>query len=487
MNDQRHPGRPAFFGHGRPEEYLAAIADAAIMTAAQGYSAPSAHSNTALSQLKHDVNAVNFEEPLRTRSAVLDEIDDLYLEHAVWFHHGSYAAHLNCPVTTASLAASAIVSAVNSSLDTWDQSRAGTLIEQRLLKEVCGWIGFGEGSDGVFTPGGTTSNLQAMLLARGAATLKTSVSLDVLRVYTTANTHFSIAKALHVLGLPPSAVVTVPTLADGSMCAYSLTVAIAADCAAGLQPMAVIATAGTTDRGAIDPIADIAAVCEAYDVWLHVDAAIGGILLASDLTRPVLAGVSRASSVTLDFHKTFFVPVGCSALIVSDARHFAHSAWHADYLNPASSPLPNSVDKTLQTTRRFDALTLWASLRQHGAEAIVESFRECLRRAQWAYDEVDADPALEALEVPQLTMLLFRFTGDGLDPVSRTAVNRAIRDATLASGDVSVAATTLDGDYWLKLTLLNPETTRDDIQRVVAHVAALGNRFLPTTTERSAA
>ena len=134
--------------------------------------------------------------------------------------------------------------------------------------------------------------------------------------------------------------------------------------------MAVVATAGTTDFGAIDPLTAVAGLCAAYGAWLHVDAAYGGGLLASPTRRHLLDGIEHADSVTVDYHKTWFQPVSSSALLVRDGRHLGHVTWHADYLNPKDAEHPNQVDKSLQTTRRFDALKLWLTLRIMGPDTI---------------------------------------------------------------------------------------------------------------------
>ena len=193
-----------------------------------------------------------------------------------------------------------------------------------------------------------------------------------LRIFASEDGHFSVQKSARLLGLGDAAVVTVPTDSDRRMDVGALSKALS-DCVAdGLVPMAVVATAGTTDFGAIDPLRTIAELCQLHDTWLHVDAAYGGGLLASQKLRHRLAGIERADSVTVDYHKTWFQPVSSSALIVRDGRHLGHVTWHADYLNPKDAAHPNQVDKSLQTTRRFDALKLWLTLRIMGPDQIGE-------------------------------------------------------------------------------------------------------------------
>ena len=213
---------------------------------------------------------IDLDGPTVDLEGALAELSEVYFDDAVWFHDPRYAAHLNCPVLLPALLAEVFVSAVNSSLDTWDQSAGGTLIERRLIDWTARRIGFGPEADGIFTSGGTQSNLQALLLARGQACLAESdpsapvaATLARLRIFATAESHFSVQKAASVLGLGAEAVVLVPTDHLHRMDPFALADALAGAAAHDLLPMAVVATAGTTDLGAIDPIDRIADVCAA--------------------------------------------------------------------------------------------------------------------------------------------------------------------------------------------------------------------------------
>ncbi|GEP33198.1 hypothetical protein NSZ01_09660 [Nocardioides szechwanensis] len=231
---------------------------------------------TAPQQAAPPITAVDLDQPLHDPELALAEMSRLYLDDAVWFHDPSYAAHLNCPVVIPALLAEVFVSAVNSSLDTFDQSVGGTFVERHLVDWTCGRIGFGPGADGIFTSGGTQSNLQGLLLARDRALLTATDDPTLLRIFASVDGHFSVQKAARVLGLGDDAVVTVPVDGDRRMDAGALGKALADCVAAGLVPMAVVATAGTTDFGAIDPLRTVAALGELYGAWFHVDAAYGG-------------------------------------------------------------------------------------------------------------------------------------------------------------------------------------------------------------------
>lgn len=439
------------------------------------------------------VAGVDLDAPLHDAAAALDELEEVYLRDAVYFHHPRYLAHLNCPVVIPALVGEAVLSAVNSSLDTWDQSAGGTLIERRLIDWTTDRIGLGEHADGIFTSGGSQSNLQAMLLARDEACRReltrdgapsparlTDV-LPRLRILTSECSHFSIRKAATLLGMGAEAVIAVPADDNKRMRTADLADELARCHRDGLIPMAVVATAGTTDFGSIDPLPEMADLCDRYGAWLHVDAAYGCGLLVSR-RRELLSGIERADSVTVDYHKSFFQPVSSSAILVRDRATLRHVTYHADYLNPrrmAEKRIPNQVDKSIQTTRRFDALKLWLTLRIMGARAVGELFDEVIDRAADAWKLLHDDPRFEVVVEPQLSTLVFRYLPAAeQDPELTDRVNLHARDALFASGDAIVAGTKVDGRHYLKFTLLNPETTLEDIATVLDLIAEHAGSFL---------
>lgn len=453
--------------------YRSLVAQTASRVAARFAEATQPSSGASRAELQRQVDAVDLTASGVGTPTAIREIDELFLENAVWFHHPAYAAHLNCPVALPAVAAEAVLAAVNPSVDTYDQSTVGTLMERRLIDVAAGWIGFHAG-DGVFTSGGTQSNLHALFLAREAALAEARMpraqALPRLVVFATASSHFSVGKSALLLGLADDAVIVVADDGEGRMLPAALDDAMASAVASGRLPMAVVATAGTTDRGVIDPVAAVAAVCDARGVWLHVDAAYGCGLLVSRRRRHLLDGIERARSVTVDFHKSFFQPVSSSAILVREPRDLAAGAWHADYLNPLENEEPNQVDKSLQTTRRFDALKLWVSLRAIGADRIGEMFDAVIDLAQAVSDAVDADDELELVGRSQLSTVLFRLRTEGTSAHEQDALVAGVRRVLFESGRALVAKTVIDGRPCLKLTLLNPETTLDDVLAILGMV-----------------
>ncbi|MBQ0947539.1 lysine decarboxylase DesA [Streptomyces sp. RK76] len=468
------------------EQYRRSVIEGVERVAAKLATTDRPFTGVTVDALSPRIDAIDLDEPLHDTAAVLDELEDVYLRDAVYFHHPRYLAHLNCPVVIPALLGEAVLSAVNSSLDTWDQSAGGTLIERKLIDWTCARIGLGPAADGVFTSGGTQSNLQALLLAREEAKAEDFADL---RIFASEASHFSVRKSAKLLGLGPDAVVSIPVDRDKRMQTVALARELERCARDGLVPMAVVATGGTTDFGSIDPLPEIAGLCEQYGVWMHVDAAYGCGLLASLKYRDRITGIERADSVTVDYHKSFFQPVSSSAVLVRDAATLRHATYHAEYLNPrrmVQERIPNQVDKSLQTTRRFDALKLWMTLRVMGADGIGALFDEVCDLAAEGWKLLAADPRFDVVVQPSLSTLVFRhIPADVTDPAEIDRANLYARKALFASGDAVVAGTKVAGRHYLKFTLLNPETTPADIAAVLDLIAGHAEQYLGDSLDRA--
>ncbi|MEV5815837.1 lysine decarboxylase DesA [Streptomyces mutabilis] len=468
------------------EQYRRSVTEGVERVAAKLATTDRPFTGVTVDALSPRIDEIDLDKPLHDTAAVLDELEDVYLRDAIYFHHPRYLAHLNCPVVIPAVLGEAVLSAVNSSLDTWDQSAGGTLIERKLIDWTTARIGLGPAADGVFTSGGTQSNLQALLLAREEA--KTDNFAD-LRVFASEVSHFSVKKSAKLLGLGPDAVVSIPVDQDKRMQTVALARELERCAEDGLVPMAVVATGGTTDFGSIDPLPEIAGLCEQYGVWMHVDAAYGCGLLASLKYRDRIDGIERADSVTVDYHKSFFQPVSSSAVLVRDAATLRHATYHAEYLNPrrmVQERIPNQVDKSLQTTRRFDALKLWMTLRVMGADGIGELFDEVCDLAAEGWKLLAADPRFDVVVRPSLSTLVFRYIPATVtDPAEIDRANLYARKALFASGDAVVAGTKVAGRHYLKFTLLNPETTTADIAAVLDLIAGHAEQYLGESLDRA--
>jgi L-2,4-diaminobutyrate decarboxylase len=301
---------------------------------------------------------IDFDTPLHDYESLFAEVEELYVKHATAFHLPQYIAHLNCPVVIPALAAEVLISAINSSQDTYDQSAGGTLMERKLIDWTSREIGFETGADGVFTGGGSQSNLMGLLLARdhyAMERLNHNIKQDGnpaeasrFRIFVSEKAHFSNQKNASLLGLGEQAVVKIKTDKRFCMDPAALELAIVKEISEGNLPIAVVATAGTTDFGNLDPLQDIAVIAKKFELWYHVDAAYGCGLLLTEKYRHLLNGIESAHSVTVDYHKSFFQPISSSAFLVRDKHHLGLLKHHADYLNPKDQDydeLPAQINK----------------------------------------------------------------------------------------------------------------------------------------------
>ncbi|WP_428424276.1 pyridoxal phosphate-dependent decarboxylase family protein [Methylibium sp.] len=411
-----------------------------------------------------------FDFPLTQSNALplaeaIDEACETIARHSILVQHPSCIAHLHTPPMISGIAAERFISLLNPSMDSWDQSGSATFVEERVVAWLTELFQLGSDADGVFTSGGTQGNIMALLMARDSAIQQRSghnVQQDglpdyfsTLRIVGSTKSHFTLKKAASIMGLGEKAVVDVQSLPDGSMDIQALRAKMVDLERAGLIPFAIVGTAGTTDHGAIDDLEALALVAQRHNAWFHVDAAYGGALMLSG-AKHRLSGIQRANSVVVDFHKLWFQPISCGALLLKDKRNFSHLRHHADYLNRETDDLPNLVDKAISTTRRFDALKVWMMLRSVGDLTMGEMVDHLLMQTKAVAALVQKLPAFELLAKPNLSTVLFRFIGRSGQAGDVNDFNRCLRARLLKSGVAVIGETTLDGRAALKLTILNP-------------------------------
>ncbi|GHD53399.1 amino acid decarboxylase [Streptomyces mirabilis] len=355
------------------------------------------------------------------------------------------AAHLHCPPLAVATAADLAASALNPSMDSWDQAPAASELEALVTRALAQEIGAG---DALVTTGGTESNQLALLLAREAHA--------GVRLIHGANAHHSLPRAAWLLGLPDPVVVPAPA---GTMDLAALDEALT-ELQGHRGSLLVAATAGTTDAGLIDPLPDIADLCEAHGTRLHIDAAYGGGLLFSDHHRGKLDGLDRAHTVTLDLHKLGWQPVAAGLLVVKDPHDLDALSHRADYLNAdddTEAGLPDLLGRSLRTSRRPDILKVAVTLKTLGRAGLGALVDQVCARAVELADLVEAHPGFELYDPPTLSTVLFRPAEASDEAVA------AVRRTLLHEGRAVLGRALLDDRLWLKATLLNPHTRPGDL------------------------
>jgi len=327
----------------------------------------------------------------------------------------------------------------------------------RLENATAAWlakvIGFPDGAAGTLTSGGSLANLTAIVAAREARDATGGGA-----VYTTRFAHYCIDKALHIAGRAGALRRLIDTDSAHRMSAASLAGALERDLEAGVRPWLVVASAGTVDTGAVDPLAEIADLCARHGAWLHVDGAYGGLFMLCDEGRKVLAGIERADTVALDPHKTLFLPYGTGAVVARDGRTLldAFSA-SADYIRPLGETGvgPSPADLSPELTRHFRALRLWLPLQIAGIAAFRAAQSEKIKLARYFHLRLSQMQRWEVGAPPDLSVVAFRFRpADG----DADAFNDLLLRRLQEEGRVFLSGTRIGGESWLRCAILSFRT-----------------------------
>lgn len=427
----------------------------------------------------------------------LDQIGSAVLANGVRPSDPRCAAHLHCPTLLTAAATELAIGVTNQSMDSFDQAPAATLVEDHLVRWLARQLGLPTEASGVLTAGGTASNLLGLFLARehyartrGSAP---AVARDGLpaeahrwRIVCSQAAHFSVQRAAGVLGLGHRAVVPVATDHYDRIDLDALDQTLD-ELAPEARVVAIVGTAGTTDAGAIDPLAALAERARDIGAWFHVDAAVGGAFCLSDSLGGLLRGIEEADSVVVDFHKLWWQPIGASALLVRDELSLGAARHQSDYLDRPDDDgedVLNLVGRSLDTSRRFDALKILVSLRSTGRRQMATMVEHVVATTAATAKAIEAHPHLELLSPVSTVTVLFRWHPPGLD-LPGDALDRAniaIQRELFASGRAVIGRTrSRGGQVALKLTVVNPLATVDDLAGVAQMVADEGARLVPSS------
>lgn len=404
---------------------------------------------------------------------VLEKVNEIILPNFLKTSSSSYMAHLHSPALIESIAAELILSTFNQSMDSWDQSPIATEVEVEVVNQLCKLFNLGNNSDGIFTSGGSQSNLSGIFLARDIfcqKKLNWDIKIEGLpenytkfRIYTSEISHFSMEKSAHLLGLGYKAVRKVPIDSTGIMDIDILEEMIESDLSNDCLPFCIVATLGTTDYGSIDNLKKISKLCKKYGIWLHADAAYGSGLIVSSKYKDRLGDISLCDSITVDFHKMFLLPISCGLFLVKDSKTFEPFSFHADYLNREEDEeegYVNLVGKSLQTTRRFDALKVWMAFQVRGKDGYSNIIDTCVENAQYLYNKLIVDDYFEVAMKPEISSLVFRLN-------NTDEVNKKVRKQLLHKEGIVIGQTVFNNKTFLKFTLLNPLITHSSLDSII--------------------
>jgi aromatic-L-amino-acid decarboxylase len=355
---------------------------------------------------------------------------------------------------------------------------AADVVERQALEWLGELVGF-PAQGGSVTSGGMLSNLTALAAARERAVpgaRRHGLGASRGAIYCSDEAHYSIQRAAELLGLGADAVRGVAIDERRRARADLVAEAIDRDLAEGVVPVAVVATAGTTLTGAVDAIGELAEVAAARGVWLHVDGAYGLPAAAVPALRTLFAGLELADSVAIDAHKWLYLPKACSVVLVRERARLEAAFSHEEAYMLHTEHDVNAVDRTLEYSRPFRALKLWLALRVHGAAAFRRALERNVALARRLAERVRAEPSLELLVEPQLSIVPFRHVPAGVADLD--AHNLALAQALQDDGRVYVSPATIDGVACLRPCIVNYRTTEDDVDALVTVACELGDRLV---------
>ena len=436
--------------------------------------------------------ALRFSDPLprqgRPAGEVWDDVFERVVGDAINLAHPMYMGHQVAPPLPHAVLADALAGLLNQSVAVWEMSPTGTPLEQ----QVTGWmrelLGFPESGDGTLVSGGSVANLTGLLAAREAAFpgawehgSAATGDLDRAAVLVAESAHYSVERAVGVMGMGAHAVVRVPER-DFRLDPDALADTLAVLRRDGRVPMAVVATAGSTATGLFDDLDAIADVASRERVWLHVDGAHGASLLASDRLRGMLRGIERADSVAWDPHKLLFMPISAGAIFTRDRRHldraFQQSAPYLFHPRPGETRSRDIGRRTLQCSKRLDALKIWVALQHYGLDHFARLQERTVDTTALLYRKLaDADD-FEPAHEPQSNILCFRYLAAGSagpgEPAEQDPLQSRLRESYNRSGRGWITTTVLGGRRVLRVTLMNPQTEERHLDALLAELRELG-------------
>ncbi len=390
--------------------------------------------------------------------------------------HPRFFGFVPSPSNFVGAMADALASGFNGFVGTWFAGSALAqleLVTVDWLRELCG---LPASAGGLFVSGGSMANLTCLAAARH---VRLADEMTGAVVYFSDQTHSSIERALRVLGFSIAQLTRLPSDEGFRLEMGALRREVATDRAAGRRPFSVVANAGTTNTGAVDPLGELARFCRQEGLWLHVDGAYGAAAAITAEGRALLAGLELVDSLSLDPHKWLFQPFESGCALVREEQWLKDTfRILPEYLRDVhrSEEEVNFCDRGVQLTRNFRALKLWMSIKVFGLAAFREAVTWGLRLAERAEQELRAVGCFEIVTPAQLGIVSFRFVAPGLSPDQEEAVNQRLVGEMLADGYAVLTSTVLRGRTALRLCTINPRTTEDEIVETVRRLARLAER-----------
>lgn len=389
--------------------------------------------------------------------------------------HPRFFAYVPGPGNFVGAMADALAAAFNPFAGAWAVAPGAAQVELVTVDWLRAACGLPESASGLFVSGGSMANLTALAVARHQR-LGEDFARAVL--YCSDQTHSSVERGARVLGFRADQLRKLPADDGFRLRMDALESAVLEDAARGRTPFCVVANAGTTNTGAVDPLSAIAGLCRTHGMWMHVDGAYGAAAALTEAGRGALRGMEEADSLSVDAHKWLFQPFECGCVLVRDGG-LLKDAFRLvpEYLRDTDRATEevNFRDRGVQLTRGFRALKLWMTVQVFGMDALRDAVAWGVSLAEAAEDELRSSEAWEVVTPAQLGIVTFRYRGEeGLDPSAMDDLQRRLTAALTADGFAMLSTTVLAGRTVLRLCTINPRTTEDDVRETVRRLERLG-------------
>ena len=411
------------------------------------------------------IKTMGIPEQGRPVHEVIDEMENEVFKYSGNPNHPRFFGFIPGPASCVSWLGDVMTSAYNIHAGGSKLAPVINCVEQEVLRWLADKAGFGEDAGGVFVSGGSMANITALTAARDRKLNEDTLHLGV--AYVSDQTHSSVAKGLRVIGIGENRIRKIKTDDKFQMRMDDLRDTVEQDIKDGYIPFVVIGTAGTTNTGSVDPLKEIAELCEKYKIWFHVDGAFGGSVLVSEEYRYLLDGIELADSISWDAHKWLFQTYGCAAVIAKDVKDLYRS-FHVnpEYLKDieSNSDFVNMWDIGIELTRPARGLKLWMTLQILGSELIGSAIEQGFQLAKWAQEEIEMKKDWEIISPAQMSIVNFRYAPSDLTEEEKDRLNEKVSERINKSGYAAMFTTILKGKKVLRLCAIHPETTHEDIK-----------------------
>jgi glutamate/tyrosine decarboxylase-like PLP-dependent enzyme len=419
----------------------------------------------------------------RSPAEIIEQVAREILPVAMRLDHPRCFAFIPSSPTWPGVLADFMAAGYNINACTWLVGSGPSQLELVVIDWLRQWVGYPESAGGLFTSGGSAASLDAFVAAREAADHP-----ECATVYMSDQSHSALIRAARIIGVRPECIRLIPSDDLFRLDMDALAQAVADDRAAGFNPIAVCANAGTSSTGTIDPIEAMADYCESEGIWLHIDAAYGGFAVVTEQGKELLRGIERADSIGLDAHKWFFQPYEAGCLLVKDlstleqafaVRHdiLQDTIWGANH--------PNFSDRGLQLSRSVRALKVWMSVQTFGMEAFRQAVSKGMALATQAEDYVRESQLLETLTPTSLGIVCFRINpaDTSIDEEELTEINKTVLARMFWEDKAFISSTLLHGKFSLRLCIVNHTTTWDDVRETLKATERFGQEALSSRSD----